>query len=55
MMPRAQILDASVAIKLVFEEPDSELAEAVVSRQAEWIAPDLIYLEVAFDYAAQQD
>lgn len=47
MSGSAQILDASVALKCLFAEPDSQLAEDLVLRQADWIAPDLIYLEVA--------
>jgi predicted nucleic acid-binding protein len=41
------VLDASIAVKCLIEEMDSELARAAVAGHAEWTAPDLIFLEVA--------
>jgi predicted nucleic acid-binding protein len=41
------VLDASVAVKCLIEEADSELARAAVAGRADWAAPDLIFLEVA--------
>jgi predicted nucleic acid-binding protein len=47
MSGKAQILDASVALKCFFAEADSERAQDLVLSQADWIAPELIFLEVA--------
>ena len=41
------VLDASIAVKCLIEEADSELARAAVAGRADWAAPDLIFLEVA--------
>lgn len=41
------VLDASVAVKCLIDEVDSDLARAAVGTRADWIAPDLIFLEVA--------
>lgn len=41
------ILDASVAVKLVVEEPGSTAAEQILTRDGERIAPDWILAEVA--------
>jgi len=41
------VLDASIAVKCLIEEADSELARAAVAAHADWTAPDLIFLEVA--------
>lgn len=41
------VLDASVAVKCLVDEADSDLARAAVAARADWIAPDLIFLEVA--------
>lgn len=41
------VLDASIAVKCLIDEADSGLARAAVGAQADWIAPDLIFLEVA--------
>jgi predicted nucleic acid-binding protein len=41
------VLDASIAVKCLIEESDSDLARAAVAARADWIAPDLIFLEVA--------
>lgn len=41
------VLDASIAVKCLVDEADSDTARAVVARRADWIAPDLIFLEVA--------
>lgn len=41
------VLDASVAVKCLVDEADSDLARAAVAGRADWVAPDLIFLEVA--------
>lgn len=41
------MLDASVAVKLVVEEPDSESAVAIIDAHADRVAPDLLTIEVA--------
>jgi predicted nucleic acid-binding protein len=41
------VLDASVAVKCLVDEADSELARAAVISGTGWAAPDLIFLEVA--------
>ncbi len=41
------VLDASVAAKLVLQEPDSEQAYEAIEAAGEFAAPDLILLEVA--------
>ncbi len=41
------VLDASVAVKCLVDEADSDLARAAVAARADWAAPDLIFLEVA--------
>lgn len=40
------VLDASVAIKLYVAEPDSDLALRWIAREAEFIGPDLLFVEV---------
>jgi predicted nucleic acid-binding protein len=47
MAGEARILDASVAAKCFIEEPGSEDARRRVLSQLDWIAPDLIFLEIA--------
>ena len=47
MIADVGVQDASVAVKCLIEEADSELARAAVARRADWTAPDLIFLEVA--------
>ena len=48
-MTRAEpgVLDASIAVKCFLEEVDSAAARRAVAERADWIAPDLIFLEVA--------
>jgi predicted nucleic acid-binding protein len=41
------ILDASVAVKCFLDEDGSAAARRAVAERADWIAPDLIFLEVA--------
>jgi predicted nucleic acid-binding protein len=41
------VLDASIAVKCLIEEADSERARDAWARAADWTAPDLIFLEVA--------
>ena len=41
------VLDASVAVKCLLDEDDSAAARRAVRERADWIAPDLIHLEVA--------
>lgn len=41
------VLDASVAVKCLVDEADSHLARPAVAGRADWIAPDLIFLEIA--------
>jgi len=41
------ILDASIAVKCLVEEADSDLARAALATCTDWAAPDLIFLEVA--------
>lgn len=41
------VLDASVAVKCLVDEVDSDLARTAVAGRAVWVAPDLIFLEVA--------
>jgi predicted nucleic acid-binding protein len=41
------VLDASVAVKCLLIEDGSDAARAAVAARPEWIAPDLIHLEVA--------
>jgi predicted nucleic acid-binding protein len=43
----AAVLDASVAVKWVVDEPASEDAAALLQRPLEWIAPRLMLVEVA--------
>ena len=43
----AGVLDASVAIKCLLEEAGSDDARREVACHADWVAPDLILLEVA--------
>jgi predicted nucleic acid-binding protein len=43
----AGVLDASVAVKCLVRENGSADALREVARQADWVAPDLILLEVA--------
>jgi predicted nucleic acid-binding protein len=42
-----RVLDASVAVKCLMVEPDSETARRAVEAEPRWIAPDLIHLEIA--------
>ena len=46
-MTGAKVLDASVAVKCLIDETGSEAARRAVAAHTQWIAPDLIYLEVA--------
>jgi len=41
------ILDASIAVKCLVEEADSDRARAALASCTDWAAPDLIFLEVA--------
>jgi len=41
------VLDASVVVKLFFEEEDSKAAERCVARAEELLAPDLVWTETA--------
>ncbi len=43
----AGVLDASVAVKCFLEEAGSADARRAVADRADWIAPDLVFLEVA--------
>jgi len=43
----ARVLDASVAVKCLIDETGSEAARRALAAHSHWIAPDLIYLEVA--------
>jgi predicted nucleic acid-binding protein len=43
----AEVLDASVLVKCFLEEVGSDLARREVGAKANWIAPELIFLEVA--------
>ena len=43
----AGVLDASIAVKCLLDEDDSAAARRAVQGRADWIAPDLIHLEVA--------
>jgi predicted nucleic acid-binding protein len=47
MADRTRVLDASVAAKCFIEEEGSDEARRRVLGELEWIAPDLIFLEVA--------
>lgn len=47
MPAEARILDASVIVKCFLFEEDSELARLAVARRDDWIAPDLLFVEVA--------
>lgn len=40
------VIDASVAAKWLFDEPESELAETLLSRGDMLLAPDLLYAEI---------
>ena len=44
---KAGVLDASVVAKCFIEEPGSAAARRRVLGQLDWIAPDLIFLEIA--------
>jgi predicted nucleic acid-binding protein len=41
------VVDASVAVKWVVDEPDSEAAAALLERPIRWIAPRLMLIEAA--------
>jgi predicted nucleic acid-binding protein len=41
------VLDASVVVKLFFEEEDSKAAEQCVAQAEELLAPDLVWVETA--------
>lgn len=41
------ILDASVIVKCFLIEKDSDIARLAVAERDDWIAPDLLFLEVA--------
>jgi len=41
------VLDASVVVKLFFEEKDSKAAEQCVAQAEELLAPDLVWVETA--------
>jgi predicted nucleic acid-binding protein len=41
------VLDASVAVKCLLREADSSAALRAVAGRPDWIAPDLIFLEIA--------
>ncbi|MGZ6013019.1 MAG: type II toxin-antitoxin system VapC family toxin [Caulobacteraceae bacterium] len=45
--PELGVLDASVAVKCLLDEAGSEQARPAVAARADWIAPDLIFLEIA--------
>jgi predicted nucleic acid-binding protein len=47
MLDRARVLDASVAAKCFVEESGSDVARRAVVDRLDWIAPDLIFLEIA--------
>ena len=44
---KSGVLDASVAVKCFLDEAGSAAARGAVAGRADWIAPDLIFLEVA--------
>src|SRR5579863_5139493 len=44
---RTLVVDASVAAKLWFEEPHSDLADQVLTSGSHLVAPDLLFIEVA--------
>jgi predicted nucleic acid-binding protein len=41
------VVDASVAVKWVVDEPDSQMAAALLERPIRWIAPRLMLVEAA--------
>ncbi len=43
----SSVLDASIAVKWVIEEPESEAATALLRRPVAWIAPRLLLVEAA--------
>ena len=47
MTAEAGVLDASVAVKCLLHEVGSDEARQAIARHADWVAPDLILLEVA--------
>lgn len=47
MPDRARVLDASVAAKCFIEESGSAEARRRVAGELDWIAPDLIFLEIS--------
>jgi predicted nucleic acid-binding protein len=46
-MKKKLVIDASVAIKLYFEEVHSDTAEKCMSQASQLLAPDLIWVETA--------
>jgi len=44
---KAVVIDASVVVKLFFEEEDSKAAEQCVAQAEELLAPDLVWVETA--------
>ena len=44
---RVAVVDASVAVKWVVDEPDSEAAAALLERPIRWVAPRLMLIEAA--------
>jgi predicted nucleic acid-binding protein len=45
--PTAAVVDASVAVKWVVDEPGSEAAATLLDRPTRWLAPRLMLVEVA--------
>lgn len=45
--PAAAVVDASVAVKWVVNEPHSEAAAALLGRSTRWLAPRLMLIEAA--------
>ena len=46
-MPNLAVVDASVAVKWVVDEPDSDAAAALLEQSTAWLAPRLVLVEVA--------
>ena len=47
VIPRATVLDASVAVRWLAMEPGTAAAIALLSRPTRWVAPRLLLTEVA--------
>lgn len=41
------VVDSSVAVKLIVNEPGHEAAQGALAREGEWIAPDWLMIEIA--------